>query len=162
MDWEEFSEKLLGVVLQLAERTYLVLSDSRTGRFTVQMVLEDDHLHTHCSILRLDLNDPAVTTRLNELGWDGEDEYADPMYYWVQNLDLPAMSSEYRKLVTNFIATMREVQGVESPEQLRYRAWRDPERIPDGVLYYEEDLEALDPGENPLLLDLGIPFDDKR
>ena len=58
-------------------------------------------------------------------------------------------------LVEVFIATMRELQGVSSPEELAYRSWREPERMEEGRVYTPDQVEELDPGEIPLLLDLG-------
>ena len=155
-DWDEFSARFLRTVMQLGERSFLVLENPENRHFTVQLRVDEESLHAHCSIMILDLDDPAVTTRLTELGWSDKGEDAEKGYFWGRNLQLPAMSSAYQRLVADSVATMRELQGISSPSQLRYKAWREPEGIPDGVLYYEEDLAELDPGENPLHLDLGI------
>ncbi|MDO5065922.1 MAG: hypothetical protein Q4D96_01415 [Propionibacteriaceae bacterium] len=155
-DWDDFKARFMRAVMQLTDRSYLVLVNPETGQFTVQMTADEDILYIHCSIQRLNLDDPAVTSRLYELGWDDKHRYSEPDYFWGRSLDLPAMSTAYQRLADDCVATMREVQGIASPAQLRYKAWREPERIPDGQLYYEEDLEALDPGEKPMLLDLGI------
>ncbi|MDO5083328.1 hypothetical protein EII34_12535 [Arachnia propionica] len=151
MDWNEFASKLLHVMIGMETRRFLVLSQQGAPGFTVQMTTEEDALQAQCWVRGMDLGDPAVVARLEELGWKDTRE----IDFWNRWLDLPAPSSSYRQLVDALITTMRELQGVTSPDQLAYRSWREPERRQEGRVYTPEQIEDLDPGEIPLPLDLG-------
>lgn len=151
MDWNEFASKLMQVMIGMEARRFLVLSKQGAPGFTVQMTTEEDLLVAQCWVKGMDLGDPAVVARLEELGWQDTRE----IDFWTRRLDLPAPSSAHQQLVEVFIATMRELQGVSSPEELAYRSWREPERMEEGRVYTPDQVEELDPGEIPLLLDLG-------
>ena len=68
MDWNEFASKLMQVMIGMEARRFLVLSKQGAPGFTVQMTTEEDLLVAQCWVKGMDLGDPAVVARLEELG----------------------------------------------------------------------------------------------
>ncbi|MDO5094169.1 MAG: hypothetical protein Q4D79_12300 [Propionibacteriaceae bacterium] len=156
--WEEFNDRLFRVLLTIEDRVYLIISargdlwryvqfaadaDSLTGESVGNSILKDAY--------KLD---EAAQARMRELGWKDPEGPSQPN--WSRLLELPATSNEVRAVSDASIYALRDALKIPSPADLEYKAWRERERPVPGAVYEEEELEELDPGENPLELDLGI------
>ena len=88
---------------------------------------------------------PQQRDDLEQLGFTPSDDGVT----WQRRLPWPAMSHVIWDTVRASTLRLRDIGGIESPDQLTYKAWRYPSRTPD--------LEH-DPGDMDLHIpELGIP-----
>ncbi|MGL4742816.1 MAG: TY-Chap domain-containing protein [Dermatophilaceae bacterium] len=98
--------------------------------------------------------DAAGRAAMTAAGWTAPTP-ADPN--WAIQLTLPALTAEYASVADACLTALRDVHSAPSPDALAYQAWRERELLPDGP-YTDEQVAALDPGQNPLPLPtLGLP-----
>ena len=83
--------------------------------------------------------------QLTALGWEPPSTDPSGQRTWHTSLGWPARSGEYAGLAQMCVAVLRDLNGVPSPEELEYRAWREAEEPPEGVTYYEDELEPAEP-----------------
>lgn len=155
-DWAGFVDRLVDAFRVLSERVSVIVSWQENPRLYVQFAAGADVLYAEAT-------GPAFVsgfdpTPLVTSAWVRPD-LSRPN--WSFALPLPALAAEYARLAERYVVTLRDVFGVESPDALQYRAWRDPERFPEGVTLSPSQLSALDAGEVPLAIpELGLPLRD--
>lgn len=154
--WDDFAARLLDALRVVGDRTYLIVSPGGGSRRYVQFAGSADMVVAETPPVRVVPDtDEAVLTGA---GWTAP---MDALANWTSELALPALTSEYADLTHRCVVALRDALALSTPEGLGYRAWRDPEPIPQNVTLAEEDLAELDPGENPLAVtELGLPYRD--
>ncbi|MFT4229694.1 MAG: hypothetical protein QM602_05330 [Microbacterium sp.] len=157
MAWDEFADRLRATLRELTDRCVLIVAAAGKAGY-VQFSATDDEL-------RVEAAGPAFTAGpaahadddpvLLAAGWTAPTRSAPN---WSAELPLPALSAEYAALADRCVVALRDVYRLPGPEALGYQAWRDPARQPAGVTWSQEQIAALDPGEDPLPLPgLGLP-----
>lgn len=146
-EWDEFGERLASTFRQVSDRVFLIIaSESDPARY-VQFAGQSD---------RLDAEGPATDvvadadeSVLGAAGWTAPST-AQPN--WSSSLALPALTSEYAELAARCVVALRDAYGIESPDDLGYRAWREAEQMPEGVTWSAEQIDRLDRGVDSLEL----------
>jgi hypothetical protein len=122
--WEQVAEALAEAISEFEEGTVLSLVgvDKPDGRY-LQMFQTTDAIVVEVSssnVLGAELDVPKdLEERIGELGWDaplGRDN-------WRMNVPWPASVEDYRRLARNVVAVWRDVFGLDSPDQVRYRGF---------------------------------------
>ena len=157
--WDEFGGRLQATLRELTERCVLIVSAPGRGGY-VQFVAEADELTAEAAGPEFTVDsaahwadDPAMLVA----GWTAPIASAPN---WTAVLALPALTAEYAALVDRCVIALRDVYRLPGPEVLSYHAWREPESQPPGVTWPAEQIDRLDPGEDPLRLpQLGLPYD---
>ncbi len=151
MDWEAFTTKLQATLPSITDRCFLVIS-APAGTSYVQFAANSNELTAEVAgpefatdLAAHNADSPAMLAA----GWSAPTA-ASPN--WSQTIPLPALSGEFAALAEQCTVALRDTHHIESPDVLRYRAWREPEYQPAGVTWQPERFEQLDPGENPLSL----------
>ncbi|MGL5818543.1 MAG: TY-Chap domain-containing protein [Phycicoccus sp.] len=151
MDWDEFRERLVDTFLTLTDRTFFIVEVTGT-RVYVQFSAGPGYLAAQAvgdqflpEPARLDAPGQAA---MLAAGWT---QPTPTSPNWAIQLDLPALTAEYASLADACLTALRDVHSASSPDALTYQAWREPEFLPDGP-YTDEQVAALDPGQNPLPL----------
>ncbi len=87
----------------------------------------------------------ASSGALSSMGW--EPPATDPLGQrtWHASLAWPPRFEQYQRLAQLCVAVFEDVHDVSSPDELEYRAWREAEEPPEGVTYYEDELEPAEP-----------------
>ncbi len=156
--WDEFSERLFRVLLTIDDRVYLNIGTKPPhDRRYVQFASSAEELVGEATGNEF-LSDEyklgaEAETQMRELGWETPLP-SNPNWHFA--IALPASSADIKAIVDHSVTTLRDMMKILSPTDLMYRAWREAEWPVSGVYYEEEDLDELDPGEDPLELDLGI------
>ena len=155
--WTAFAEGLRTTLRDLDERTYLIITWTKANVF-VQYAQGEDTLNAEAVADEyvpedLELTIPQVG-EMTDLGWTPPTVNPAGRFNWYIDVPWPASSAAYRHVAAASVAALR-IRGVPSPDELVYKAWREPERPPEGVTFYEEDLDHGDP--NLPLPALGIP-----
>lgn len=159
LTWEDFGDRLFRVLLNIEERVFLVIKNATPKDYRwVQFAATADSLRQEASpndvmLEQYRLDEVGLAT-MKELGWLPPVDALNSN--WHLDIPLPASSATIREAVDRSVTTLRDLFQVSSPEDLVFSAWRERELMQPDRLYYPEDKEALDPGENPLPLDLGI------
>jgi Family of unknown function (DUF6301) len=121
--WEEVAAALAAAMSRFERDTLLSLVDpaDRDGRY-LQMWQNPDALWVEVSssrILGAKMGvPPEVERRIGELGWTpplGRDN-------WRRSLPWPARAAAYVELAGSIVAVWRDVFGIDSPQQVGYRA----------------------------------------
>lgn len=154
-EWDDFASHLLGTLRVIGERVYVIISSAEApGRFVQFAGLEDRILaETPPKRLLHDMNEASLTVA----GWKAPVSERDN---WSMELVLPAMTAEYVEFTHRCVVALRDALGITSAKRLVYTAWRNAEKFPEGVTLFEEQIDDLDSGENPLPLpQLGLPME---
>ena len=133
--WTKFAQNLGISLRRVSDRAFLVVSVAERPGVFVQFAGGPGELHAEAR----DTGDPAV---LAAAGWHPPDAGFDN---WYLELPLPALTAEYLDLAERCVAALCDGFGVPAPDDLVYRAWREPEPVPPG-----EQRAGRDKGENPL------------
>lgn len=157
MDWTEFRDRLQATLIELTDRSFLIVSTPGASAGYVQFAGLEDALAAEASgpefaadVATHGPDDPTMLAA----GWVAP---SSPQPNWSFELALPALTSEYAGLADRCVVALRDVFHVADPAVLAYRAWREPEEQPPGVTWSAGRIEDLDPGENPLSLpELGL------
>ncbi|WP_146108308.1 hypothetical protein V5P93_002232 [Actinokineospora auranticolor] len=143
--WDMFAGGLTEALREVSDRVFLVVFSRADPLKFVQFAGGEHELHAEAGA------PPADTGRLAAAGWTPPIDNAPPN--WACSSPLPALTAEYTAMTTRCVVALRDVHGLPDPDDLVYKAWRDPEWPSDAVPPTEWDL-----GENPLVLSwLGIP-----
>lgn len=153
MEWANFESRLQRTLLGLPERTFLILSMLDAEPYA--------QIHVGATVLAAEAAGPGVArvaeeaeAALRDVGWLSPTT-AQPN--WSLALELPALASEVQGLSAACVVALRDVFGASSPDALVYRAWREKEFQPPGVMWQAKQFTELDPGEDPVRLrELGI------
>lgn len=139
-----FGEALASTFSELSERTMVTISWSAVPTVYLQFAQRSESLTVRTGGEDV-LPGSAASGALAGLGW--EPPSTDPLGQrtWHASLGWPARSGQYAGLAQMCVAVLREVNGVPSPAELEYRAWREAEEPPEGVTYDEDELEPAEP-----------------
>ncbi|MFT4009562.1 MAG: hypothetical protein QM655_05905 [Nocardioidaceae bacterium] len=157
MTWDEFADRLRATLRELTDRCVLIVAAPGKAGY-VQFSATEDELRAEAAgpvftagPAAHEADDPVMVAA----GWTVPTRSAPN---WSVELPLPALSAEYAALADRCVVALRDVYGLSGPEALSYQAWREPESQPVGVTWSAEQIDALDPGQNPLSLpSLGLP-----
>ncbi|MCW2525645.1 MAG: hypothetical protein JWM76_505 [Pseudonocardiales bacterium] len=147
--WERFSEGLLDAIAALDDRTFLIVCLRDDDRIYVQFAQGSESLRAEAVADEFLPDDRqlgfAGADAMKSLGWVPPDLDPAGMMNWHSELDWPATTGQYRELVEMSVAALRDVYGVDSPNELGYQAWREAESPPVGVTFDADKLEPRIP-----------------
>lgn len=153
--WDDFEGSLVRTVLEMPERTQLVIAPLRRRSLFVQFSGIEEVGRPDTVIAQLSPRESAdhftdhYLAELERLGFT-ETEYRYGGL-WQRELPWPMLSQVARDTASACLLRLRDVGGLASPDQLCYRAWRDPQRF-ESASYEDED-----PGEDDVAFDdLGL------
>lgn len=151
--WDDFATRLVTTLREVGERVCVIISAESASNRYVQFAGFADRLVAETPPARVTPEtDEAV---LAAAGWTAPAEAPEN---WSSELALPALTDEYAAVAERCVVALRDALGVAGPEALVYTAWREPERMPEGVTLSGEQVADLDPGEKPLEIPaLGLP-----
>ncbi|MBB1586297.1 MAG: hypothetical protein HG423_005785 [Propionibacterium sp.] len=76
---------------------------------------------------------------------------------WGRNFTWPTPTTTIKEIVRACVIRLRDIGGIQSPDQLCYKAWRYSEKPRE---FDDRFCEELDPGDDDLQLpELGIPHE---
>ncbi|MFT3888486.1 MAG: hypothetical protein QM713_10040 [Arachnia sp.] len=148
MSWDGFEARLVAGLREVSERVLLVVSSKTNPYAYVQFAGEENEIYAEASGFTPVSADGAAA--LVSAGW-ATPGVGQPN--WESSLPMPALTSEYAELARRCVVALRDAFAVSGPDDLEYRAWREPEEAPPGVTWPLERFEELDKGENPLAID---------
>lgn len=155
MTWDEFEARLVAGLREVTERVLLVVSSRSNTSAYVQFAGQENEVYAEASGFTPISADAAAL--LAASGW-ATPGVGQPN--WESSLPMPALTSEYVELAHRCVVALRDVFGISGPDDLQYRAWREPEEALWGVTWLRKRLDELDKGENPLAIDsLGLPIE---
>lgn len=144
-DWTDFEARLLATFRIVSDRVFLIVASEADPTRYVQFAVEADRLRAEAP--GVDVVADADESVLRAAGWQAP---AEPRENWTSTLDLPALTAEYADLAARCVAALRDGYRVADPDELGYRAWRDPEQMPAGETWSDEEIARLDSGADPL------------
>ena len=159
MIWQEFEVHLFSTIINFTARTILIIGASneqgKTGvpfaQFAGINALYGGNADIVAEICGENIpKDMATFTPqqrddLQQLGFTPSDDGMT----WQRRLPWPAMSHVIWDTVRASTLRLRDIGGIESPDQLTYKAWRYPDRTPE--------LEHDSGDMNLHIPELGIP-----
>ena len=159
MIWQEFEVHLFSTIINFTARTILIIGASneqgKTGvpfaQFAGINALYGGNADIVAEICGENIpKDMATFTPqqrddLQQLGFTPSDDGVT----WQRRLPWPAMSHVIWDTVRASTLRLRDIGGIESPDQLTYKAWRYPDRTPE--------LEHDSGDMNLHIPELGIP-----
>ncbi|WP_290058410.1 TY-Chap domain-containing protein [Amycolatopsis solani] len=120
-DWELFTERLTDAVRDVTDRVFLIVHAAADPRRYVQFAGSADRLDAEAP--GTDVVADAEEFQLRRFAWV-EPGVAQPN--WTSSLRRPARTAEYAQLAQRCVAALRQAYGIAGPDELRYRAWREP------------------------------------
>jgi hypothetical protein len=147
--WDELVHGLVQVLPTLSDRAFLLLSSADVPTVYVQFAQTPAELVVHTGaddVLPPEHRLGEVgAERMRGLGW--REPGSDPQggRSWHTAAAWPARTAEYERLARMCVAVLRHVHQVPSPDALEYKAWREAEPPPEGVTFYTDELEPLEP-----------------
>ena len=152
-DWSAFEDRLATTLSVAADRVFLIISLAADSSRYVQFAADGARLDAEAASAAYAVG--ADTAALERSGWTAP---VGASANWPSPLVLPALMDEYRALASRCVVALRDAYGASAPEDLVYRAWREPESTAGKAEWTDEELAALDRGEDPLnLTTLGLP-----
>ncbi|MFD4669904.1 hypothetical protein ACFWNN_09225 [Lentzea sp. NPDC058450] len=124
-DWEQFAERLADAVRDVTDGVFLVVHAAADPKRYVQFAASPDRLDAEAP--GTDVVADADEFQLRRHGWTAPD-VAQPN--WTSSLRRPALTAEFVLLARCCVGALHETYGITSPEELRYRAWREPGGAP--------------------------------
>lgn len=151
-DWDDFGTRLASTFRHVSDRVFLIVASEADPARYVQFAGHDGRLDAEAPAT--DVVADADESVLSAAGWTAP-TVAQPN--WSSSLGLPALTSEYAQLAERCVVALRDAYGIDSPDDLGYRAWREAERMPEGETWSAERVERMDRGVESLeLLGLGL------
>jgi hypothetical protein len=152
-DWDAFEVGLASALATLQANSFLLVSVAALPPIYVQFAQNDRALLAQTGADDVLPSDHRLGSegaeRLRALGWLPPDSDPSGGRTWHAQLRWPARTADYEAMAARCTQLFRDIHAVSDTDQLEYRAWREPERPPDGVTYCEED---IDPGKPHLVL----------
>ncbi len=133
-DWELFDERLADALRDVTDRVFLIVHATADPVRYVQFAGAPDRLYAEAP--GRDVVEDADEFQLRRFDWVAPD-VAQPN--WTSSLRRPALTKELVLLARCCTAALREAYGITGPDELRYRAWREPA----GVKAIPVELPAL-------------------
>ncbi|MGO1768733.1 MAG: TY-Chap domain-containing protein [Microbacterium sp.] len=151
--WDDFAARLGAALREVGERVRVIVASDASPSHFVQFAGFADKLVVETPPARL-----APETDESVLAAAGWAAPAAAQENWSIETPLPALTDEYAAVAERCVVALRDALRVAGPDALVYTAWRDAERMPEGVTLSDEQVDALDQGENPLEVpELGLP-----
>ncbi|WP_394618644.1 hypothetical protein JNUCC0626_05955 [Lentzea sp. JNUCC 0626] len=120
-DWGLFAERLVDTFRDVTDGVFLIVHAAAEPRRYVQFAGAPDRLYAE-----------APGTEV----WADADEFQLRRFDWVapivtqpnwtSELRRPALTTEFQRLARACAAALHEAYGITSPDELTYRAWRQP------------------------------------
>lgn len=145
MTWDAFGERLAFALRDVTDRVRLIVAVGDGPRRYVQLAAVPDRLDAEAP--GVDVVADARVAVLAAAGWV---QPTAQQPNWSSSLERPALTVELRALADRCVVALRDGYGVASPDALRYRAWREPETMPEGVTWSQERIDDLDRGDAAL------------
>jgi hypothetical protein len=120
-DWEVFGERLADAFRDVTDGVFLIVHAAADPRRYVQFAGAPDRLHAEAP--GTDVVADADEFLLRRFGWVAPD-VAQPN--WTSSLRRPALTAEFVRLALSCTAALHEAYGITGPDELGYRAWREP------------------------------------
>jgi hypothetical protein len=153
MDWNAFEAGLASPLPTVEANSVLLVSVAALPPVYVQFTRTDRSLLAQTGADDVFPSDHRLGSvgaeRLRALGWLPPDSDPSGGRTWHAELPWPGRTAGYKAMAARCTQLFRDIHAVSDPDQLEYRAWREPELPPDGVTYHEED---IDPGKPHLVL----------
>jgi len=157
-DWDDFEEHLATTLRSVTERVLLVIASGTDPSRYVQLAGSPDRVDVEAP--GTDVAADADESALDAAGWAAPSP-ARPT--WRASLPFPALTAEQHGVARQCVRALRYAYGVASPDDLGYRAWREPETAPTGETWSAERVERMDAGEPALKLPtLGLDADEPQ
>ena len=146
--WDAFGGALAGALSQLQDRSHLLVSWADVPTVYAQFAQSSTELVVVTGaddVLPPDRRLGADgAARLQASGWSPPTAGVAGKT-WHFAVPWPARSADYRRVAGLVVEVFRDVHRVPGANALEYRGWRDAQPGPEGVTYYEEDLEPAEP-----------------
>ncbi|RDI24454.1 hypothetical protein DFR72_10934 [Lentzea flaviverrucosa] len=120
-DWKLFTERLTDTFRDVTDRVFLIVHAAADPRRYVQFAGAPDRLDAEAPAT--DVVADADEFQLRRFEWVAPD-VAQPN--WTSSLRRPALTAEFAQLARRCVAALHEAYGIVSPDELQYRAWREP------------------------------------
>ncbi|KZM35196.1 DUF6301 family protein [Oerskovia enterophila] len=146
-DWTELGERLAATFRSVSDRVFLIVASRSTPVRYVQLAGGPGRIDAEAPAT--DVVADADESVLSAAGWTAPG-IAQPN--WTASTALPALTAEYRALALRCVNALRDAYGIGSPDDLGYRAWREPEQMPAGRTWSAERLQRMDRGVRALEL----------
>lgn len=139
--WSDYRDRLVEAFRGTHDRVVVIISSTADPKRYVQFAGQSGVLDAEAP--GKDVVADAKQQVMADAGWSAPGP-AQPN--WTSSLELPALTSEYKALADRCIAALRHAYGLAHPSELVYNAWREPEQMPAGVTWSEEQVKQLDRG----------------
>lgn len=157
-DWDDFEKSLATTLRSVTDRVFLIVFSAAEPRRYVQLAGGPDRVDVEAP--GTDVVADADETVLDAAGWTPPG-VAQPN--WTAALPLPALTTEHHGVARQCVRALRYAYGLTSPDDLGYRAWREPEMIPPGETWSADRVERMDRGDRALRLPtLGTGPDERQ
>lgn len=146
--WDVFASNLARTLPAITDRCILIISGPNKDGGYVQFLGTASALTAEAAAPEFVSGTASHTAEDQTMlaaNWQAPSELSSN---WEQVLPLPALTQEFTAIANRCVVALRDVYHLESPETLRYTAWREAEQQPPGVTWQPEQFERLDPG-NP-------------
>ncbi|MET4539497.1 hypothetical protein ABIE37_001269 [Arthrobacter bambusae] len=140
-NWNDFRDRLVDTFRKTSERVILIIASDMDPKKYVQFAREAGRLEAEAPAA--DVVADAKEWVLSDAGWM-RPGIAQPN--WASSLALPALTTEYGAFAERCVAALRDAYGVANPDELRYRAWREAERMPEGETWSAKRVDRMDRG----------------
>ncbi|ANZ39812.1 hypothetical protein BBK82_30985 [Lentzea guizhouensis] len=120
-DWDGFTERLADAVRDVTGGVFLIVPAKADPKRYVQFAAAPDRLDAEAP--GKDVVPDADEFQLRRFDWVAPD-VAQPN--WTSSLRRPALTAELVRLARRCSAALPEAYGITSPDELTYRAWREP------------------------------------
>ncbi|MFJ7214959.1 TY-Chap domain-containing protein [Amycolatopsis sp. NPDC098790] len=121
-DWEQFTERLTDTFRDVTDGVVLIVHAAADPRRYVQFAGSPDRLYAEAP--GTDVVADADEFQLRRFDWVAPDA-GQPN--WTSSLRRPALTAEFAQLARRCVAALRQAYGIVGPDELRYRAWRQPQ-----------------------------------
>ena len=169
MQWDEFERNLFLKIMSFPFRTILIISSAErgvpfiqfggidafnTGRFAggdTDMVAEFSGENGRKDTVTF------TEQQREEFRSLGFEPFGEEALTWGRNFTWPTPTKTIKEIVRACVIRLRDIGGIQSPDQLCYKAWRYSEKPRE---FDDRFCEELDPGDDDLQLpELGIPHE---
>ncbi|MGI5498957.1 TY-Chap domain-containing protein [Lentzea sp. CA-135723] len=124
-DWGRFTERLADALRDVTDRVFLVVHSAADPKRYVQFAASPDRLDAEAP--GTDVVADASEFQLRRFDWAAP-EAGQPN--WTSSLRRPALTAEFVLLAQCSVGALHEAYGITGPDELRYRAWREPAGAP--------------------------------
>jgi hypothetical protein len=160
--WDEFEQNLARTIRESRHRTYVVISVDDT-KSTAQFCVDADRNGDMEVVAEIPIPGglPGAEALRDALrGWGFDARPAVGSELWSLHQPWPAPSRVLTTMAHAMRYALSDGFGVPSPDELVYRAWRYPQQWPRNTTLSDEQIAALDRGDEFLEIpELGVRRD---